>query len=397
MTTPNFPVPLPSITTVPPSPFPTTAQPISPDATAFRTSLYDARREIIRARAAAGPNMVLGGFHAIAGSNSVTFSPGVVQLGVPLSQWTTSYPPSAGYLYAPANPAGTAPLGTVDGSMRLELNDLTTLTTVGAFPADGEYIVYARYDPTTPYWVAVTAQTVAAVTTMDWSSAVPLAWVRVVSGAITAVRDCRPTPPWLPRIAQYVNIDAPIMIAPEYDSEEGLLVPCNIGSFWLVPGQAVWFTGQVQFEGSFDQKDPARPDIACKYSLSRGDPADSFATGHFWYGGRAGTCFPVYHAAFPQISRNAWAFECLFLPKAFTAVQPDEASQAAPGIFHFNGIYCTEFYTYSFKKDPEGPIHKSDGIKVVWATLRAEWVPYAVQSTVAAATPPTPATCLVTG
>lgn len=346
-------IPLPNIETTPARPFPSSVRPVAPDADVFRDALYDARRELFRARGAIFGNEIFGGFSCKIGpvASTLVISSGVAQLMVPRSSWSAT--PSSTKLYVPVPLAG----GGTDGAFRVEKPASSISVGNGTTgPIDGhDHIIYLTYDETSQERSRYAWKQVDTGASIDWTSAVPIAWVRIAGGVFTLVRSIRWTPPWRPRITQ-MRFPEPWY---EFSGASGGLIPgTDIGSYWLQAGMAVRFTLGVQLTGSLDAKVVRA--ARCTLHISRGDAADNFAQPHFWYGATAGqTPVPSLQCAFPVVGRTWINGDVLFVPR----------EEDVPAIYHFNGIFVND-------------ITRTDSCHIRHAFMRAELFQFARQSDV---------------
>lgn len=356
-------VPLPHIATTPPEPLSRVGQPVAPDADVFRAGLYDARRELMRARAAALPlNVILGGFAPSLAGGELHLTPGVAQVRVPTTTWTATYPPAATKLYGPAeSPSGVLPGVTDDGAYRAERRTPTVVQagdgTTG--PATGDSIVYLTFDGSAANrlrtaWGAVSGFL------LDVFS-VPVAWVRVASGAITMVRDLRPMPPWRPRIAQriYAPVSQTVVSPLMLNTDSATLIPVDLGSFWLEAGQGVLLTLSVTLETALNLH--AHEGVRVVFHVSRGDPADGFVDPHLW---DTGTIMPAWATSFMNVGRNTFGLSHLFLPAQF-----NDPGAFTAQVAHFNGLVVTDIYAAW-----ANTIRDGDFLGVRSAYLKAELV-----------------------
>lgn len=344
--------PLPLLSVLPPPPSPTVDDPAAVDATTFVNGLWDARRELFRARGAVFNNCILGGFAPTLTVGTVTIGRGVVQLMIPRAGWSAT--PSGGQLKVNNPLAGDG----VDGAYRAERHGLTVFTvgdgTTGPV-ANDDSIVYLSYDQTVTDRIAVLYSTVDDAEDIDWTIATPLVWVRTDGSDITLMRDLRVMPPWAPRTVQvrYASLTPPETVAipssnpPDGTTSNSYLLPhTDIGSFWLREGEGVLFYVGIQFSGGFGQ----HPLLACSnmdIAMSRGDPDDDFQDPHHWYGGsRASRILPIWWSSVPMAGRSQQGFYFLFLPRAI-------GESDVPGVFHFNGVWVP----YLLQFGTNQPIH----------------------------------------
>jgi hypothetical protein len=279
----------------------------------------------------------------------------------------------------------------------------------------GDSLVYLIYNDASADRVTVAWVLVAAAATMDWSSAVPVAWARVAGGVVTRVRDVRATPPWRRRIAtvRYYTPGTPRGI-PFPNGAQLLLPGTDIQSYWLRAGEAVLFTAGVHFRGVTQVPDwdnelgVSESAIRVSWAniaLSKGDPTN-FALGHdTWFGTyvpppTAGTAqssaegksldkqtralsLSVNNLA--QTGNNFACAQWLFLPLAMVAANkpghpaptdPGQADETVPGIYHFNGLLVDS-----------NPYRRREG--TVWgAYLTAELISVARRTDVSATSAP---------
>lgn len=353
-------VPLPHIPVTPPQPNPRSDQPAAPDADQFRDGLYDARRELMRARAAALPmNVILGGFAPTLFSGALQLGPGVAQVRIPTATWTTSYPPATGKLYGPAEaPSGLLSEASHDGAYRAERRTAALVIagngTTG--PATGDSIVYLKFNSSAPDRLATAWDGVSGFSLDDFS--VPVAWVRVAAGQIIAVRDLRPMPPWRPRFAQRVYA-SPLPLA----KNTATLIPVDLGSFWLEAGQAILFTMGVRVSTPLSQH--AHETVRVQFHLGRGDASDGFAAPHLW----DSPVVPASVTSCMNVGRNWFGTTQLFLPPNTT-----DPGAFTPGVFHFNGLVVTDISTAWKKNDETGSGRNGTFLYAQCAYLKAELV-----------------------
>ena len=370
---------LPPIATDPPEPLPSSLAPVSPDADQMRRALYDARREIFRARQATVGNAWLGGLAVTippGQGTHVTVAPGVASLVLPIGAWTDQ--PSGTKLLAPHPPTSTP--SNADGALRVELPSAITLTVGVHLPTSGDRILLLGYDETAAARASITAVAVSSSLTMP--TAIPLALVTTAGGAVVRVRDMRPPPPWRPRMVQVATADSRPFSFQTGSTSFALVPGLDLGAFWLDAAHGVYLTADVRWTWP---PGPIPVATGVAIGISRAVATD-LTQPHWWFTSddTGADAPPPHHEPYTgigQLAATAGAthlhLETVLTPGEHIGINADSTPYelTIPGLYDVNGVWVLN--------------NRLQGTGFTWASLAATVIPLR-RSYIGPATPPVP-------